>query len=45
MESISPFLVAVPSFKEMPEGKKTVVFYQIEISKKGSEKWTVEKKI
>ena len=28
----------------MPEGKKVVVFYQIEISKKGSEKWNVEKR-
>lgn len=28
----------------MPEGKKVVVFYQIEISKKGADKWTVEKR-
>jgi len=28
----------------MPEGKKVVVFYQVETSKKGTDKWNVEKR-
>jgi len=44
MESVAPFTLTVPKYKEVLEGSKAVVFYIVEISKKTGEKWSLEKR-
>jgi hypothetical protein len=44
MESVAPFSLSIPKYKEVLEGNKSVVYYIVEISKKGNEKWSMEKR-
>lgn len=44
MDSVAPFSLTIPKFKEILEGNKSVVYYIVEISKKGNEKWSIEKR-
>jgi WD40 repeat protein len=44
METVVPFQVTIPSYKEIPDGKKKVVYFSIEVLKKGADKWVIDKR-
>mmetsp|Transcript_16997 Transcript_16997/g.14887 ORF Transcript_16997/g.14887 Transcript_16997/m.14887 type:complete len:91 (+) Transcript_16997:63-335(+) len=44
MDSVSPFQITIPKYKDVPDGKKVVTFYCIEVKKRGVDKWTLDKR-